>query len=191
MATWTLKLCAVGRHGPSCYNTNTFFFTPKILCDAVLQTHFVLAYIFEEATQMGIYSMLWNNLSLDSQVVKFCNYRNSPNDIVWIKDGTPLHLEKVFRKVQGQHFGDRIPIRNFPFLWPSWSPDLSPIICHYTKCNICMCSHQTLLDLRDFIKREIANIPRALLSSIFCPLFFKCNTLLHVMTPIWKIFKLN
>ncbi|GFW45602.1 transposable element tc3 transposase [Trichonephila clavipes] len=65
-----------------------------------------------------------------------------------------------------QHFGDRIISRYYPFPWPARSPDLTPMdfwFWGYLKSTVYLCNPQTLSDLKDSIRREIGNIPRAML----------------------------
>ena len=95
--------------------------------------------------------------------------KNARNEIVCMQDGAPLHMAKSVHGVLEQHFGDRIITRYFPFPWPPWSLDLSPMcffIWGYIKSRVYMCNPQTLSDLKDPIKREIANILQTMLHSV-------------------------
>ncbi|GFU79267.1 uncharacterized protein TNCV_2137901 [Trichonephila clavipes] len=69
-------------------------------------------------------------------------------------------------RLPGSAFCDRIISRYYPFPWPARSPDLTPMdfwFWGYLKSTVYLCNPQTLSDLKDSIRREIGNIPRAML----------------------------
>ncbi|KFM69068.1 hypothetical protein X975_09619, partial [Stegodyphus mimosarum] len=61
----------------------------------------------------------------------------------------------------------------------------------YLKSRVYYCNPQTLLDLKDSIPREIANIPHAMLRQAVLSTTSRCNAYLAVMAPMWKTFDLN
>ena len=80
----------------------------------------------------------------------------------WILNSGKRSVSRVLE----QHFGDCIILRHFPFRWPSRSSDLTPIdfsVWGYMKSKIYICSPQTLSELKDSIKCEIANILHTIL----------------------------
>ena len=67
-----------------------------------------------------------------------------------------------------QHFGDVIISLYFPFPWTLRSPDLTSMdfrFWEYIKSRIYMCNLQTLSNLKDYMKRDIANIAHVMLRS--------------------------
>lgn len=129
-------------------------------------------YFFEEATPTGFVTCSVTGsrytAMLQNYVIPELLQRNALNDIVWMQDGAPPHIATSVRRVLEQHFGDRVISRHFPFPWPPRSPDLTPMdfwFWGYLKSRVYMCNPQNLSDLKDSIKREIANIPHAMLRS--------------------------
>ena len=85
-----------------------------------------------------------------------------------MQDGAPPLLSKSVRRFLEQHFGDRIISRHFHFPWPPRSPDHVPMdfwFCGYMKFRVYICNAQTLPELKDSIKPEIANIPDTIVCS--------------------------
>ncbi|GFV18026.1 uncharacterized protein TNCV_168301 [Trichonephila clavipes] len=114
--------------------------------------------------------MFCNGLSVcshaENYVLPELRRRNALNDIVWMQDGAPPHIARSVKRLLDQHFGDRIISRYYPFPSPARSPDLTPMdfwFWGYLKSTVYLCTPQTLSDLKDSIRREIGNIPRAML----------------------------
>ena len=84
----------------------------------------------------------------------------------------PLHIAKCVRRVREQHFGDRIISHHFSFPRPPQSPDLTHMdfwLWEFINFRVYICNPQTLSELKDSIKREIANIPHTMLRSALLP----------------------
>ncbi|GFW07462.1 uncharacterized protein TNCV_3915951 [Trichonephila clavipes] len=146
-------------------------FDAKVTVWCGITATFVLGpFFFEETTPIGpaTCSVTGSRYAamLKNYVLPELRRRNALNDIVWMQDGAPPHIARSVKRLLDQHFGDRIISRYYPFPSPARSPDLTPMdfwFWGYLKSTVYLCTPQTLSDLKDSIRREIGNIPRAML----------------------------
>lgn len=146
-------------------------FDAKVTAWCGITATFVLGpFFFEETTPTGPATCSVTGLRyaamLKNYVLPELRRLNALNDIVWMQDGAPPHIARSVKRLLDQHFGDRIISRYYPFPWPARSPDLTPMdfwFWGYLKSRVYLCNPQTLSDLKDSIRREIGNIPRAML----------------------------
>lgn len=134
---------------------------------------FVLGpYFFEEVTSNGMQTCSITGprykTMLQNYVIPELQQRNVVNDIVWMQDGAPPHVATCVRQVLQQNFGDRVISRNFAVSWPPRSPDLTPMdfwFWGYLKSKVYTSNPRDLSELKDAIKREVIQIPPAMLRS--------------------------
>ncbi|GFV75722.1 uncharacterized protein TNCV_1756501 [Trichonephila clavipes] len=148
-------------------------FDAKVTVWCGITATFVLGpFFFEETTPTGpaTCSVTGSRYAamLKNYVLPELRRRNALNGIVWMQDGAPPHIARSVKRLLDQHFDYRIISRYYPFPWPARSPDLTAMdfwFWGYLKSTVYLCNPQTLSDLKDSIRREIGNIPRAMLGA--------------------------
>ncbi|KAJ4451783.1 hypothetical protein ANN_03255 [Periplaneta americana] len=83
-------------------------------------------------------------------------------NIIFVQDGAPPYIFIHAKQLITQMFGNHVINRHFPRMWPPRSPDFNPAdfwLWSYLKEQVFL-THPTLLQLKDAISHEIANIPR-------------------------------
>ncbi|KAJ4435567.1 hypothetical protein ANN_18183 [Periplaneta americana] len=84
-------------------------------------------------------------------------------NIIFMQDGSPPHIFIPAKQLITQIFGDRVISRHFPTMWPPRPPDVNPAdfrLWGYLKNRVFLTHPTTLLQLKDAISQDIANIPR-------------------------------
>lgn len=84
------------------------------------------------------------------------------NDMWFQQDGATSHTARVTIDLLKGKFGERVISRNGPVEWPPRSCDLTPLdffLWGYIKSLVYANKPATLDELKDNIKREIANVP--------------------------------
>ena len=77
------------------------------------------------------------------------------SEVVWMQNGSSLHVESSAKLLLCQQFGVRIISRHFQFPWPPRSSDLTPMdfwLWGYVKSKVHQFDPQTESDLKDAIK---------------------------------------
>ncbi|KAJ4435097.1 hypothetical protein ANN_23672 [Periplaneta americana] len=85
------------------------------------------------------------------------------DNIIFMQDGAQPHIFIPAKQLITQTFGDRVISRIFPTMWPPRSPYFNPVdfwLWGYLKERVFLTHPTTLLQLKDAISQEIANIPR-------------------------------
>ncbi|GBM95766.1 hypothetical protein AVEN_182714-1 [Araneus ventricosus] len=84
-------------------------------------------------------------------------------DIIFVQDGAPPHIDRRVKQLLRQHFTDaRVISRHFPTAWPPRSPDVTPCdfwLWGFLKDNIYRKRPASLPDLKDSIRRHVLDIP--------------------------------
>ncbi|GBM10614.1 hypothetical protein AVEN_21933-1 [Araneus ventricosus] len=82
-------------------------------------------------------------------------------DIIFVHDGVPHHIDRRVKQLLRQHFTDTRVIRShFPTAWPR-SPDIIPCdfwLWGFLKDNIYRKRPASLPDLKDSIRRHVLDI---------------------------------
>ena len=140
-----------------CNSADTVFFSP---------------YFFENTTPTSLVKFSVKDARYTAMLQKYIIpelfQRNAPHDVIWMEDDALSQIAKSVYRAFEQLCDDRITSHYLLFSWSLRFPDLTPIdfwFWGHSKSRVYMCNLQTLSDLKDSIKYEIANIPYAMLCS--------------------------
>ncbi|GBO27039.1 hypothetical protein AVEN_18024-1 [Araneus ventricosus] len=96
-------------------------------------------------------------------VVPHLQQRRCLQDIIFMQEGGPPHIDRRVKQLLRRHFTDaRVISCYFPAAWPSRSPDITPYdfwLWGFLKDNIYPKRPAPLPDLKDSIRRHVLDTP--------------------------------
>ncbi|GBL82308.1 hypothetical protein AVEN_252474-1 [Araneus ventricosus] len=96
-------------------------------------------------------------------VIPQLQQRGCFQDIIFMQDGAPPHIDRRVKQLLRQHFTDaRVISRHFPTAWPPRSPEFTPCdfwLWGFLKDNIYRKRSASFPDLKDSIRRYVLDIP--------------------------------
>ncbi|GBN56348.1 hypothetical protein AVEN_11437-1 [Araneus ventricosus] len=96
-----------------------------------MATFIIGPYFFEAITANGIQTcsvtgQRYRDMLRDFAISRF-QQRGCLQDIIFMPDGAPPHIDRRVKQLLIQHFTDaRVISRDFPTAWPPLSPDITP-----------------------------------------------------------------
>ncbi|GBL95531.1 hypothetical protein AVEN_54132-1 [Araneus ventricosus] len=96
-------------------------------------------------------------------VIPQLQQRGCLQDIIFMQDGAPPHVDRRVKQLLRQHFTDaRVISHHFPTAWPPRSPDITPCdfcLWGFLKDNIYRKRPASLPELKNSIRRHVLDIP--------------------------------
>ena len=132
---------------------------PKKVCVWLgITTSFIIGpYFFDGTVNQTTYQDMLQKL-----VIPELKRRRKYSNVIFQQDGATCHTSREVKDFLRHHFGEnRVISRGFPFKWPGYSHDLTPLdfsVWPVIKAKVNARNFSSINDLRDAIEAEIAAI---------------------------------